>query len=859
MSSDSDDNLIAPSALFARLAAPRTNCKKPTRPQPTHSTQRQPGPSRQQGGAVKGSGQLDVEQTQSGGASVRAVEPERRRSPRRVERDKVNLNTERDALIPDSQSLPASSLSSMTPPPSIYPPVHATEAAEHADLAALLFPPSSPAPAAASTSSAQVFLQPRENGGGKGRQGARPSDSGTVISDSEEERVREKEGEGNKGKAVFASTPRPRPEPTPSTRRVSKKEPLKPRSSTLTFDLSLSSSDDDDEGLHDKWALPTFSSSAGKVDGSRKVDSHLTEGMNKLSVRDSGSPLPPKPKPRPAAPLVPTSFYAPIPSTSSPPSPTRLAGSLSNAETRIPARSRREKRRITISVLSSSSASSSTSEDDMPAARRNQGKGKGRGRGRGKAIMVEEEEEVLAACTDEEDEERAPDKKEERPFPDDVVRTQDGVFIYDPTPKKRPVKISLFSTSRPSVFPSNPSSPSITPPAGSTPSLAGKGARTAKPKGGGHGGGKSGLGKEIDLTASSSSSEAESKQGERLVPPYTKLFPPTPSTKSTTPRPRPRPAPPTKNSTTTSRTAPNPSSLLTPSTRSSLPLALIRELDRTVFRKKWDGMRVIEGAGGGKGLPDGIEVVWNKRLRNTAGRASWKTIKHHSPSKSLTTTRHLASIELATKVTDTEEKLKHTLSHELCHLAAWAIEGEMKPPHGRAFKLWAARIMQLRPDISITTTHSYEIVYKYRWKCLSGVCGKIFGRHSNSINPATHGCPCGSRLVPIDKDGNVRPSAVSGGSHAGSAGAGGMETPQRKKSKWQEFMVTQSPIIRASNPSLPQCEILKLVAEKWKIAKVVPATAAENSFRLERETGRRGEEVEDGLEELGKGLGGLNL
>lgn len=42
-----------------------------------------------------------------------------------------------------------------------------------------------------------------------------------------------------------------------------------------------------------------------------------------------------------------------------------------------------------------------------------------------------------------------------------------------------------------------------------------------------------------------------------------------------------------------------------------------------MFRKKWEGMRVVEGVG--EGLPDGMEIKWNNKLRNTAGRASWKT------------------------------------------------------------------------------------------------------------------------------------------------------------------------------------------------------------------------------------------
>lgn len=50
--------------------------------------------------------------------------------------------------------------------------------------------------------------------------------------------------------------------------------------------------------------------------------------------------------------------------------------------------------------------------------------------------------------------------------------------------------------------------------------------------------------------------------------------------------------------------------------------------------------------------------------------------------KAGTTTTHVTSIDLATKVTDTEEKLRHTLSHELCHIAAWVLSHEIKPPHG---------------------------------------------------------------------------------------------------------------------------------------------------------------------------------
>ncbi|BGP37544.1 hypothetical protein JCM10450v2_001459 [Rhodotorula kratochvilovae] len=349
-----------------------------------------------------------------------------------------------------------------------------------------------------------------------------------------------------------------------------------------------------------------------------------------------------------------------------------------------------------------------------------------------------------------------------------LARRMQQLGFSEPTPKKRLVKItpagpsafspppSLTASAQPRSAPISPSTASVPP--------ARPRARTESPTKPASGAGEkkagvSGLRREIDLTGSSSEDDE----------------------------------------------------------RASLPLALIRELDRSVFRCTWDGTRRVRD-GGGQGLPDGIEVVWNKRLRNTAGRASWKSTRTSLPgppgSPPVRTQTHRATVELSTHVTDTEEKLKHTLAHELCHLAAWALSGEMKPPHGAAFKLWAKRVMLVRPDIEVTTTHSYEIAYRFRWQCVSATCGKIFGRHSNSVNPATHGCPCGARLVALDKDGVAKPAPA----------AGSAETP-RKKSKWQEFMQVESPRVRRDNPGLPQSEVLKLVAERWRVAKLASASS----------------------------------
>lgn len=107
------------------------------------------------------------------------------------------------------------------------------------------------------------------------------------------------------------------------------------------------------------------------------------------------------------------------------------------------------------------------------------------------------------------------------------------------------------------------------------------------------------------------------------------------------------------------------------------------------------------------------------------------------------------------------------------------------------------KIMAARKDIKVTTKHSYEIgktaetdccslalltilripAYKYRWQCTRLACGKVYGRHSKSIDPTRHACGlCEGKLVRLDKDGEpVKDSA--GTSH---------ETP-RKQSEWSSF------------------------------------------------------------------------
>ena len=79
-----------------------------------------------------------------------------------------------------------------------------------------------------------------------------------------------------------------------------------------------------------------------------------------------------------------------------------------------------------------------------------------------------------------------------------------------------------------------------------------------------------------------------------------------------------------------------------------------------------------------------VEVVWSNKLRTTAGLTRLK-----KRSGGVGPTERIASIELSSKIIDEELRLRSTLLHEMCHAAAWLVDGVSRPPHGSCFKKWA--------------------------------------------------------------------------------------------------------------------------------------------------------------------------
>lgn len=200
----------------------------------------------------------------------------------------------------------------------------------------------------------------------------------------------------------------------------------------------------------------------------------------------------------------------------------------------------------------------------------------------------------------------------------------------------------------------------------------------------------------------------------------------------------------------------------------------------------------------------GVKIIWSKKLNTTAGRANWKretirsTIRLDNGNLGPPTFRHHASIELAEKVIDDEDRLLNVIAHEFCHLANFMVSNIKTNPHGKEFKSWAAKCSHHfgHRGIEVTTKHSYAIDYKYIWECVE--CGLEFKRHSKSIDPARHQCGgCKSKLVqtkPIPR--------------AGTAGV--------KVGEYQLFVKENMKKIRAENPGSPQKDIMGLVGKRFQ-------------------------------------------
>ncbi|KAJ3215122.1 hypothetical protein HK099_006509 [Clydaea vesicula] len=212
---------------------------------------------------------------------------------------------------------------------------------------------------------------------------------------------------------------------------------------------------------------------------------------------------------------------------------------------------------------------------------------------------------------------------------------------------------------------------------------------------------------------------------------------------------------------------------------------LFKEFNESVFDNK---------------LPKNLEIFWSKTLQKTAGRThTVKKLENGYCKDNNNAYIYSAKIELSEKVLDDEDKLKSTLVHEMCHVAAWLINKSNKPPHGEIFKYWGNKVSSKHPNLKVTTCHSYKIEYKYQYECQT--CFKIFGRHSKSIDVEKFGCgeyKCGGRLILQEK------LKLDG-------------TPV-KKSLFTVFMKENFKSVKKANPNVSHGEIMRQLSKQYKDA-----------------------------------------
>ncbi|KAI0543644.1 hypothetical protein F4679DRAFT_567902 [Xylaria curta] len=248
----------------------------------------------------------------------------------------------------------------------------------------------------------------------------------------------------------------------------------------------------------------------------------------------------------------------------------------------------------------------------------------------------------------------------------------------------------------------------------------------------------------------------------------------------------------------------------------------------------------------------GLRIVWSNTLLTTAGRAHWKckttTTTSRQPSASSTTkttsTQHYASIELATKVLSNESDLLNTVAHEFCHLAVFLLNGKPKQAHGPEFKTYGRRVMMSASDssnskgenavkklkaprdrgveINVTTRHSYEIEYRFVWRCAD--CGGEVRRHSRSVDPTRQRCGRCKQGVLVQ----VKPVPRGSGGSAPTGESASLENSrdlgtipkvqqktEKKKTAYQEFTSREMKALSVSHKGLSFGEKMAMVSARW--------------------------------------------
>ncbi|XP_068624777.1 uncharacterized protein [Battus philenor] len=202
-------------------------------------------------------------------------------------------------------------------------------------------------------------------------------------------------------------------------------------------------------------------------------------------------------------------------------------------------------------------------------------------------------------------------------------------------------------------------------------------------------------------------------------------------------------------------------------------------------------------------LDKDMPIIWDTKLRTTAGTATNRLIKNAKGDRIRT-----SIIKLSTKVVDNPQRLRDTLIHELCHAATWLIDGELRAGHGPLWKKWTTRALKKIPELEeISCHHDLEIYFKYCYKCTK--CGYSVQRHSKSIDVTKKCCGyCRGKFEVIvnkkNKDGVI------------------VSTPARKGGLNEFALYVKENYGTLKNGTRTHGQVMKLLGEQFSARKKKP-------------------------------------
>lgn len=225
------------------------------------------------------------------------------------------------------------------------------------------------------------------------------------------------------------------------------------------------------------------------------------------------------------------------------------------------------------------------------------------------------------------------------------------------------------------------------------------------------------------------------------------------------------------------------------------PLAVTyRELYKQKREELADKLFAIYNEKVFEGALTAVPLKWNKKLLTTAGRCV-NMAKFG---------KRMAEVELSEKVLTSADRLRCTLIHEMCHAAAWLVDGEKKG-HAGHWKRWTERAVKELPELPrITVRHDYNIEYKYTYQCKK--CLAKSEMHSRTKKAETIRCRFCHGDIEILLNKRTKTGEV-------------FKTPVRAASGFALFV--KENYKKLKNPQLKHADVMKLLSQNFAEMKVV--------------------------------------